>query len=90
MSNIYQVKVLRPTELGDELVKSTSVYAESLLEAKVAGAEQLGVAPEQVVAEQIPDVYNPTDAELIETWTNTESWQVEPPPAGSTGGSAYG
>lgn len=90
MSNIYQVRVIKSTQMGDELVTSTSVYAESLLEAKVAGAEQLGVPVERVVAEQIPDVYNPTDAELIETWTNTEAWQVEPPAPGTTGGSAYG
>jgi len=66
MNKIFQVRVVSADR--ELLVRSTSVYANSLLEAKVAGAEQLGVSVDQVVAEEIPGVGNPTDDQLREMW----------------------
>jgi len=67
MSKVYQVRVL--TGGDDSTIRnSTSVYADSELEARIAGAAELGVPKERLVVEQIPDVWIPTDDELRREW----------------------
>lgn len=91
MSSIYQVRVTEPdgTLMGDRLSASTSVYADSPLEAKMAGAAQLGVSPDRVTVDLIPNVRNPSDDELRATWSDAvqeaEAEQSRP----RTGGWAY-
>lgn len=92
MNKIYQVRVLKgdTTVQGSTISASTSVYANSELEARIQGAEQLGVQPDQVQVDLIPGVGNPTDNQLKEMWSDVED-EIErlknlPP----TGGGAYG
>jgi len=69
MSKVYQVRVLRGGQDGSEIQQSTSVYADSEMEARLSGAAALGVSKDRVVVEQIPDVWNPSDAELRKEWS---------------------
>lgn len=91
MSNIYNAQVLGSGSSVDPdatIVQSTSVYADTEIEAKIQAAAQLGVSPDRVHVVLIPGVSNPSDDELRKMWaegrenqtTNTEI----------TGGGAYG
>jgi len=91
LSNIYNVRLLGGGSQIDPdatIKASTSVYADTELEARISGAAQLGTTPEKVQVTLIPGVSNPSDQELMDTWrelrenqtTNTET----------TGGGAYG
>ncbi len=65
MNRVYIARRTRTNAAGEKiLLSSTSIYATSELEAKVAAAEQLGCDPDDVQIAVLPDISNPTDAEL--------------------------
>lgn len=68
MSKAYQVRVLVGDHEGSVVKAGTAVYADSELEAKAAGAAELGVSMDRVQVEVIPDVWVPTDDELRRGW----------------------
>ena len=87
MSNIYQAQVLRSTDDGAVVEQSTSVYADTELEARVTAAAQLRVTPDKVTVTLIPGVGNPSDDELMAMWAEARRNQTVN--TETTGGSAY-
>lgn len=88
MSSIYQAQVLEGGPDGNTVTASTSIYADSELEARMSAATQLGVPPERVTITLVPGVSNPSDAELRAMWDDLRSRQIVN--TETTGGGAYG
>lgn len=66
MSKVYQVRITSsdPSLQGQVLQQSTSVYADTEAEARVAGAAMLNVGRDRVSVQEIPGAVNPDDDEL--------------------------
>ena len=67
MSKVFQVRITGSDSSlqGEVIQQSTSVYADSIAEARIAGAAMLNVGQDRVSVQEIPNVSNPTDDELL-------------------------
>lgn len=92
MNKIYQARVVKTGADGQpQLLKSTSVYANDPLTAKVAAAEQLGVTPDDVIVDEIPGIGNPTDQDMQAIKNEAiQNLSIQVQNQQTTGGGAYG
>jgi hypothetical protein len=72
MSKAYAAQAVAGTGSGeDKLLASTTVYADSLEEAKLQAVRILGYPPNQLRVAVIPDIHVPSDDE-VRSWNQTE------------------